>query len=684
MAYINYNESLVIIYSYRKKRVLVIKKMLCLSIPAIIFANPFNATLEDEASWLHDETFVISASRVKENIKKTAASITVIDDDTINKMGANTLLDVLRVVPGLGVSQSNIYTDKIAVRGIQTWFSEKVLILLDGHSLNSDLLNGGATSTFANLPLENIKRIEIIRGPASALYGENAFTALINIITKEAQDINGVQVSTKSGSFNTKTANLLWGQTYENVDITANVNYRDTDGYSAYVANDAVGNSGNINPTSHRLNTNLSIKHQNGVYVKANYNSAEDGPRYGAAHALNNEDKSKREAYFVELGDKYKINDHYTLDSRIYRDSFVADNRWRIFPSGFPSPAFTDGMLAITGYTNLKSGAETLLTIQKENYTVVSGLTYEVQELKNPTHVANFNPLSGLPLGSLQDLSDPNTNFVSEANRKFWAAYSELLYDIKENLRLTLGIRYDHYSDFGGVVNPRLGAAWEVDSQNTLKLMYGEAFRAPTFAELYNKNNPALVGNSDLNPERVKTVELNLQNTSLENLEASLTIFKSTIEDIITTNGSTYVNQGKTTTQGIEAELKKTFTRGSYIAANYTYQNPKCETTSQKLENISQHQGYLALNYRINNYFNLYTDAKYIGKQTRNSTDTRDEVDGSITSNATLLAKDLLLKDLQMKFSLYNIFDEKSYDSNAPYDYPLAGRSYMAELSYKF
>lgn len=662
----------------------MITKIVCFSIPAIIFANPFNATLEDEASWLKEETFVISASRVKENVKKTSASVTIIDEDTINKMGANSLLDVLRTVPGLGVSQSNIYVDKIAVRGIKTWFSEKVLILLDGHSLNSDLLNGGATGTFAALPLENIKRIEIIRGPASALYGENAFTALINIITKEAQDIKGVQISAKAGSYNTSTANLLVGKTYENFDITANINYRDTDGYSAYVENDAVGSSGNTNPTSQRVNTNLSVKHKSGFYLNANYNNAEDGPRYGVAHALNNEDKSERKSYFVELGDKYKISDVYTLDSRVYRDFFQFDNTWRVFPSGFPAPVFTNGMLGYSGVDNIKSGIETLLTLKKESYTVVSGLSYEQQQIKNPWQKMNWNPLTGAPLASVQDFSDPSTNFVSEADRKFWAAYSELLYDPREDLRLTVGIRYDHYSDFGGVLNPRLGAAWEVNGHNTLKLMYGEAFRAPTFAELYNKNNPALVGNPDLAPERVKTVELNLQNSALDNLEASLTLFQSTIEEIITTSGSTYENRGKTTTQGIETELKYTLTRGSYLAANYTYQNPKNEETSQNLENISKHEGYLALNYRINNYLNLYTDAKYTGEQTRSAADTRARVESSITSNATLLAKDLFLKDLQMKFSLYNIFDEKSYDSNSPYDYPREGRSYMAELSYKF
>jgi iron complex outermembrane receptor protein len=652
--------------------------------PAVIFANPFNAALEDEASWLKNETFVISASRVKEDIKKASASITVIDEDLINKMGANTLLDLLRVVPGMGVSQSNVYIDKITVRGIETWFSEKVLILLDGHSLNSDLLNGGAASTFANFPVEHIKRVEIIKGPASALYGENAFTALINIITKKAKDINGVQISAKAGSYNTRVANLLLGESYEDFELTANINYRDTDGYSAYVASDAVGNSGYTNPTSKRLNTDLSIKHNSGFYAKANYNSSEDGPRYGIAHALNNEDLSKREAYFIELGYKHPINTASGFDLRVYHDNYQYDNIWRVFPSGFPDPSFTNGMLGYVGAESKKYGLESLYTYKNNDYTLIAGLSYEQQQLKDPWQKMNWNPLTGAPLSSIQNFSDSETNYIDETDRSFWAIYSELLYDVQENLRVTAGMRYDHYSDFGGVFNPRLGMAWEVNSHNTIKLMYGEAFRAPTFAELYNKNNPALVGNPDLDPERVKTLELNIQNSSIDNLEASLSIFKSTINDIITTANNTYVNQGKTTTRGLEAELKQTLHRGSYIVANYTFQNPKNEETSQDLENISKHEAYLALNCRINTYLNLYTDAKYTGKQTRSPTDTRDEVDSSITSNTTLLAKNLILKDLQMKFSVYNLLDEKSYDANSPYDYPLAGRSYMAELSYKF
>jgi outer membrane cobalamin receptor len=252
----------------------------------------------------------------------------------IENMGANNIFDILRTVAGFGVSQSNIYVDKITVRGIETWFSEKVLILLDGHSLNVDLLNGGATGAYKNIPIELIKRVEIIKGPASALYGENAFTALINIITKKAKDIDGVEVAVKYASDNTKVANLAFGKSYDDFDLTANLNYIKSDGNERFVKSDAIGKSGYSNPILESVNAYLSLVHKNGFYAQGNYNITEDGPRYGVASALNDEDLSKRISYFVELGYKNRLNEYFDLHARTYYDSFEADNKWRVFLQG--------------------------------------------------------------------------------------------------------------------------------------------------------------------------------------------------------------------------------------------------------------------------------------------------------------------------------------------------------------
>lgn len=648
----------------------------------LLIANPFESTLHEESQWLEEETFVVSASRVKEDIKKTAASVTVIDEKMIEAMGANTLLDVLRTVPGLGVHQSQLFVNEIESRGVKTWFSEKVLILLDGHSLNG-LRNGGATLQYDTLNLQNVERIEVVRGPASALYGENAFTALINVITKKAEDIDGTVASVKVGSYNTQSYNLLFGKKIDDVSITANLNYVKSDGYQAYVAQDAVGNSGYTDPTTDKKSAHLNVESK-GLYFMGQYTDREEGPRYGAAKALTERTLFNYESYFVEAGYKKALSDTLSLHSRLYYDNSKADNVVDIFSPGFPAPFYTDGLLAISSAEEEKKGVELLLTYQEDSVTLVSGIMYEKQELNNPNEIQNYHPLTSTPFSTLMELPE-ELRSIQEVDRDIYAFYAEFLYDVSEDIRLTLGGRYDHFSDFGEAFSPRLGATWQANDTNTFKMMYGEAFRAPTFAELYNQNNPVLVGNPNLNPEDIETFEVSYMNADIDNAEITLTLFDNYLSNLITVDSTGHhVNSGNINTNGLEAEVKYNLGRGSFIMANYTYQDPQNETSNAPMANVSEHKAYMGVNYRIDKTYNLYVDANYRGEQFRVAEDTREEVDSSVVANATLLLKDIFVEDLKLRFSVYNISDEKTYDSSTPFDYPLPERSFMAELTYKF
>jgi iron complex outermembrane receptor protein len=631
-----------------------------LIVPSIVLSNPFETTLQDEIQWLEEETFVVSASRVKENIKKTPASITVIDSDMIEKMGATTIFDLLATVPGIRITQDNLYVDRIEVRGIQTSFSEKVLFLLDGHSLNIDLLNGGATGTYKNFPLEIIDRIEIIKGPASALYGENAFNALINIITKKPDDINGLLSTFKYGSDEKRTANFLYGKTCKNINLKTNLNIEKSEGDDRFIQSDALGNSAKIDPELKSINAYLSLEHKNGLYLTSNFNNTQDGQRYGITKILNNkEDLSKKKTYFIETGYKNRIGEDFDIQAKIYIDKFDAKNTWKIVNNIYQ-----------TNYQTQKTGAEILLSYQGNSYKIISGISHEKQEVNDGYFSINY-------------LQMPT--FIEDHDKTFEAAFAEVLYDINPKLRLNIGGRYDDYSDFGGTFNPRMGTSYEINRNNNIKLMYGEAFRSPNFAELYNANNPALAGNPDLKPEKVKTIEISFENNHIKSLDLKATVFQSKIDDIIVEDANTYVNQGKVKTKGIEAELKYELYRGSYILFNYTYQNPKNETDKTDIANIAKQSAYAALNYRISQNYNLYLDAEYTGEQTRDLNDTRKKVGSSVIANASLLIKNSFFKNTSMKFSIDNIFDKQTYDSSdLPFDYPQSRRKYMVELKYRF
>ena len=180
--------------------------------------------LEKELRYLQAETYVITPSRVPENIKKTASSVTVITDRQIRQMGARHLLDVVKIVPGMNHWFHCSGFPHIYAGGTATAFVSDILIMINSHPLNESY-TGGALMAHDILMLDNVKRIEFVRGPGSALYGANAFSGVINVITKEADDIDGWELIARGGSYDTQQYNLLYGKAFNDLEIVFNYNY---------------------------------------------------------------------------------------------------------------------------------------------------------------------------------------------------------------------------------------------------------------------------------------------------------------------------------------------------------------------------------------------------------------------------------------------------------------------------
>ena len=193
------------------------------------------AALEEEIRYLQAETYVMTPSRIPEKIKKTAATITVITDRQIRQMGARHLMDVLQTVPGMGFWYNSDGSYIIDVRGFGAGIGNNhILFMINGHSLYNNY-NGGAGYVHDTHIIDNIKRIEIMRSPGSALYGANAFLGVINIITKEAEDIDGVELTTRAGSYDSQQYNLLFGKTFKDLEVAFNFNYFNTHGSNGHV-----------------------------------------------------------------------------------------------------------------------------------------------------------------------------------------------------------------------------------------------------------------------------------------------------------------------------------------------------------------------------------------------------------------------------------------------------------------
>ena len=639
------------------------------------------SALQEEIHWLQEESYVSTATKTLESISKSGATVSVITAKNLKDMGARNLMDALKRVPGLGINQMNMGMTSVEVRGVKTDFGEKVLFLINGHPTNNNLVNGGAQSSYNNFIVDDIQKVEVIRGPGSALYGANAFVAVINIITKEAKDINGAILTTGAGSYNTKKMNLAFGDNVGPLDLAINLNAFDTDGLKGEVESDAISASGESEYWQQRYELGFQLNSGN-YAAQGKYLKRQSGPFLGAVNVLNDDSEQEYIEYFLEVGYQRPITNKLSFDATLYLDHFEFDNLWELFPESQANP---DGFLVRSPIKHDRQGAEVKFEYQlNHQHKFLIGLMGE----NHSQYDVEFWSNNGT--GPLQDISS-FANWNGSHNRDILAAFAQDIWDINKDLRLISGARYDHYSDFGGTFNPRASLMWEfVDDYNFIAT-YGSAFRAPTFGELYNINNPSIVGNPDVNPEEIDTFELGVNGKLNKRTQASITLFQNNIKELITsTPTANSVNEsgnaGELKVQGAEIELSSRLRSGSNFALNYTYQYPVNQVTDKRVADVPIHKANASFNFRQSRYVNIFAGLMYKGSLNRAEGDSRSKVDDFFTLDLALTVQDYI-EDLEVKASIYNFFDKQYYDPTPvgvmDSDYPKQGRNLMVEFSYK-
>ncbi len=295
--------------------------------------------IQNEMQWLMSEPEVTIATKHETKLNRAPSIVTVITDEEIKNLGYRTFVEILRTVPGFEILKTaDLGTVVPAVRGLEA--ENKVRVMLNGHLINNPL-RGSAFDNFDDYPVENIKRIEIIRGPGSALYGENAFLAVINIITYDTEDIDGVKVSSGYGSFDTYEENVVFGKKYGKVNISGMAHYRQTSGFNGTVESDAqtILDStlspfdfpmasqapGKVEDWRQEYDVNLKVAYDD-LYFQGWYEDKNRGPFIGPHYALNDETNIGGSYVFGEVGYKKTFEEMFTLKPRVYYDQFDTDN----------------------------------------------------------------------------------------------------------------------------------------------------------------------------------------------------------------------------------------------------------------------------------------------------------------------------------------------------------------------
>ena len=658
--------------------------------------------LEEELRYLRAETYVITASKVLENIKKSASSITVITDRQIWQMGARHLAEVLQTVPGMHYLHLSTGTYGLGVRGDVRNFQNVILVMVNGHPINEGW-RGAATFTHDTMILDNVKRIEVIRGPGSALYGANAFAGVINIITKEAQDVDGWELIARGGSYDTQQYNLLYGKTHNDLNVVFNYNYFNTHGFRGHIERDVFYPfpfslaPGRTRGDDEKYDIALNLEYK-GLKFDGRWVDRERDLPVGVMQALNNGSVDTVNEYYLNVSYERTLGEDLTLLGKAYRNHFRTRHDYQYYPPGVPVLApwgisiMKDELTNRESVKNNRTGFEIQATYSmSDSNTVVAGTSYEEMKQFDVKRRSNFlflfppAPL-GIPLRSVRDLSDIQ-NWNRSAKRNFKAFFVEDIWDITDDLRLTAGVRWDDYSDFGSEVSPRAGLTWEFSKGYDLKLLYGHAFRAPSFYELYNLRfaDPGL----DLDPETIDTYEISLGAEFTPSLSSRVTFFHNEGKDNVVAFWEGARNENKTRSQGVEAEARYDFGRGTYLAMNYTYVrwiSPHVKTRNWW---APRHMGNVMANIRLSKYLNFYAACHIEDGFRRNRDDPRDNMSGFAVVNATLIAKKFLkgYEGFEIRGSVYNLFDKDYTHPEAPgipNDMPQPGRNFMVELKYKF
>lgn len=668
---------------------------------------------EELAMSYGDKSFVSIATGSRVAVARAPAVATVITAEDIAAIGATDLDEVLETVPGLHVSrETQLYAPVYGIRGINIGFNPQVLMLINNVPLTT-VYTGNRGAGWGGMPVENIARVEVIRGPGSALYGADAFSGVINIITKSAGEINGTRVGARVGSFNTKDGWILHGGQWGPVDVAAYLRTGSTDGARSTVHADAQTAWDALNGTNASLAPgrvyndrdfldgmlDLSLDKWRAHFA---YRERKLGSGTGIASALDPTGYSYSQNVSAELNYEHKtVAPNWGVSAQASIMHYKEFSDAVLFPAGTQlntgGGPFADGMIGNPDKWEQHGRLSASATYTGfEDHRIRFGLGWEKEEVYRTNEVKNFNPdYTPIGTGSISDVIDVTNTvpFMEPQGRYKRYAYAQDEWSLAADWTLTAGIRHDSYSDFGSTTNPRLALVWDAAYNVTGKLMYGTAFRAPSMSELYAINNPVVRGNPHLSPERIRTIEAALTWQPMSRLQLGVNLFRYEMSDIIRLVNFAYENTGHQNGHGMEFEAEWELSKTLRLSGNYAYQESTDEATGEDAGNSPHHHVYARADWRFTPGWSLHSQVNWISKRMRVAGDPRDDLPGYETMDLTLKT-DMGTRAWSFTMSVRNLFDKdvrepSPFDSVGgrvllPNDFPMPGRSVYAQASYRF
>lgn len=666
------------------------------------------------------DTMVVTATRTAMTVKETPSTVEIVDSKKLEQTQAKTLHDALKGALGVNVFNDFQGRSNVSIRGSE---SRHVLIMVDGKRLGGEAAYNSANAWDVDrIRMEDVERVEIIRGPAGALYGSDAMGGVINVITK-TPDKTTADINYEYGWYEDGKGAGYKGNLYLQ-GAEGNYSYKINAGLNKsrpYMDPKGSGDSMNFFGKQQPLSLSVGYHFDNGNKLSVDYSKIkEENQKSTTTRKIMVPSKvwqdqvqtiwnnNKRTDYAIT----YKgSDDRQDWMLRAYKSVFDKtyknQNNTRMTMMGRPGKWTLQAPKVDTVKRTLSviEGKDTFNLSDKNKLT--AGFEYRKDQSEGTRLKKPSTSLNGADAHAAFDKADIN----------YLAAYVQDEFRPNDKWLIIPSVRFDHSDQFSNKLTSNLAATYNAADDVRIKAVVGQGYKTPTVNDLYifwemYAANPGgkgqfYVGNPDLKPEKSLSYELSVEKDWGDRSTVHLGVFRSEVKDLISTYWTgkltdddpdlypgvkgdmimAYENIPETTLQGVELYGSHRLGKNIYLNAGYTFLDAKDKTNGTRLKDRAKHQVTFGVSYQPENIyawdlsFDLVSNLGYYFNNGDKSTMGNFVYETKDFTIANIMASRHLNKDTKIYLGIDNISNHQNF---GPYSDGNLGRLYRVGMEYKF
>lgn len=666
------------------------------------------------------DTMVVTATRTAMTVKETPSTVEIVDSKKLEQTQAKTLHDALKGALGVNVFNDFQGRSNVSIRGSE---SRHVLIMVDGKRLGGEAAYNSANAWDVDrIRMEDVERVEIIRGPAGALYGSDAMGGVINVITK-TPDKTTADINYEYGWYEDGKGAGYKGNLYLQ-GAEGNYSYKINAGLNKnrpYMDPKGSGDSMNFYGKQQPVSLSVGYKFDNGNELSVDFSKIkEDNQKSSTSRTVMMPGKvwqdkvqtiyndNKRTDYAITYkGSDDKQDWMFRAYKSVFDKHYMNQNNTRMTMMGKPGAwKLQDPKIDTVKRTlSVIEGKDTFNLSDKNKLT--AGFEYRKDQSEG-TRLKK--PNTSLADGNARDAYD-------KAAINYLAAYVQDEFRPDDKWLIIPSVRFDHSDQFSNKLTSNLAATYNAADDVRIKAVVGQGYKTPTVNDLYifwemYAANPGgkgqfYVGNPDLKPEKSLSYELSVEKDWGDRSTVHLGVFRNEVKDLISTYWTgkltdddpdlypgvkgdmimAYENIPEALLQGVELYGSHRIGKDIYLNAGYTFLDAKDKTAGTRLKDRAKHQVTFGVSYQPENIyawdlsFDLVSNINYYFNNGDKSTMGNFVYETKDFTIANIMASRHLNKDTKIYLGIDNISNHQNF---GPYSDGNLGRMYRVGMEYKF